>query len=99
LGLVDHLGSLDDAIKAAAARAGLGERYAVRYIEKKLTFKEKLVRSLLSRAAAVLAAEVTSSTAAAPYLTLARMAAREEAELAALAAQHGVLAYAWVPQE
>ena len=99
LGLVDHLGSLDDAVKAAAARAGLGERYAVRYIEKKLTFKEKLARNLLSRAAAVLAAEVTSSTAAAPYLTLARMAAREEAELAALAAQHGVLAYAWVPQE
>jgi len=99
LGLVDHLGSLDDAIQAAAARAGLGEKYAVRYIEKELTFKEKLLRGLVTRAAAGLATEVTSSSTAAPYLTLARMAAREEVELAALAAQHGVLAYALVPRE
>ncbi len=99
LGLVDHLGGLDDAIRAAAARAGLGEKYAVRYIEKELTFKEKLLRGLVARAGAGLATEATSSRAAAPYLTWARMAAREEAELAALAAQHGVLAYALVPQE
>ncbi len=99
MGLVDHLGTLDDAIKAAASRAGVGEKFAVRFIEKELTFKEKLVRGLLSRAGAVVGSEVATSSAAAPYLTLARLIARDDAELAALAAQHGVLAYAVVPGE
>lgn len=99
LGLVDHLGSLDDAIKAAAARAGLGEKYAVRFIEKELKFKERLMRDLLSRATAMAGAEVVTSRAASPLLALARVMARDEAELQALAARHGVLAYAFVPVE
>lgn len=99
LGLVDKLGSLDDAIKAAAARAKLGDKYQVRYIEKEMTWKEKLMRSFVTRAAAAGGEEVRSSHAAAPYLAVARMVARQESELALLAAESPVLAYAFVPCE
>lgn len=99
LGLVDRLGSLEEAIAAAAARAGLGEKYAVRWVEKELTLKEKLLRGLMVRLAAWVGEEVSTSTFAAPYLTAARSFARDTAELEALAAQHGVLAYALVPSE
>lgn len=99
LGLVDKLGGLDDAIKAAATRAKLGEKYKVRYIEKEMTWKEKLVRSLVTRAAAGAGEETRTSRAAAPYLAVARMLARQEAELAILAEGSPVLAYAFVPTE
>lgn len=43
LGLVDSLGGLDEAIAAAAARAGLEEGdYQVRYIEPELSFSQRL---------------------------------------------------------
>ncbi|HPC84763.1 MAG TPA: signal peptide peptidase SppA [Thermoanaerobaculaceae bacterium] len=99
LGLVDKLGSLDDAIKAAAKRAGLSDAYKVRYIEKEMTWKERLVRSLLTRAAAAAGEQTRTSRAAAPYLAVARMVARQELELAALAQETPVLAYAFVPTE
>ncbi len=44
-GLVDKLGGLDDAIAAAAARANLGENFAVRYVERELGTFEKLALS------------------------------------------------------
>jgi len=52
LGLVDHLGDLGDAVAAAAALAELGDDYAVSYIEKEESFKDKIVRQMLARAAA-----------------------------------------------
>jgi protease-4 len=45
-GLVDALGGLEDAIGAAAGRAGLGEDYQVRYIERELSPWERLAISL-----------------------------------------------------
>jgi protease-4 len=45
LHLVDGLGHLDDAVSAAARRAGL-ERYTVRYIEKPLSAREQLIAQL-----------------------------------------------------
>lgn len=45
-GLVDKLGGLDDAIKAAAARAGLKD-YDVSYVEKPLSPRDQLLAKLL----------------------------------------------------
>ncbi|MCP4661454.1 MAG: signal peptide peptidase SppA [bacterium] len=47
-GLVDQLGGLPDAIASAAQLAGLGDDYAVRYIEKELDFEDRLMLELLS---------------------------------------------------
>jgi protease-4 len=44
LGLVDQLGSLSDAIDSAASRAGLDEdAYGVFYVERELSFAERLL--------------------------------------------------------
>jgi protease-4 len=50
LGLVDHLGDLDDAVAAAAELAELGDDYAVTFIEKEESFKDKMLRQMLARA-------------------------------------------------
>jgi protease-4 len=99
LGLVDKLGSLEDAIKAAAARAKLGDAYKVRYFERTLGWREKLMRELMTRAAVEVAEETRTSSAAAPYMAVARAIARQEVELAQLAESNGVLAYSFVPVE
>ena len=45
-GLVDHLGDLDAAVRAAAERAKLpADHYAVTYLEKELNWKERLLRA------------------------------------------------------
>lgn len=49
-GLVDKLGGLGDAIASAAERAGLGEGYGVKYLEKELNFGDKLLIDLLEDA-------------------------------------------------
>jgi len=50
-GLVDHLGSFADAMKAAASLAKLTEgRYSVEYVEPDLTFSERLAMSFAARA-------------------------------------------------
>jgi len=46
-GLVDQLGGLSDAIASAAQLAGLGDDYAVRYIEKELDFEDRVMLALL----------------------------------------------------
>lgn len=45
-GLVDHLGGYDDAIKAAANRAGLGKDYRIRRIEPRLTLTQQLLMQM-----------------------------------------------------
>ena len=49
-GLVDRLGTLDDALASAADRAGLDDDYEVMLIEPGLSFGERLMVDLLSRA-------------------------------------------------
>lgn len=50
-GLVDRLGTLEEAIASAAAKAKLPKGHRVIYVEKELTLKEKLLASFSSRAA------------------------------------------------
>lgn len=50
LGLVDHLGDLDQAIAAAAAKAKLGKNYRWEFIEPKLSAREQFIRELTSQA-------------------------------------------------
>lgn len=50
-GLVDQLGTLEGAIKAAAARAKLGEDYDVEYLDPELTWQQSLAMEFRSRAA------------------------------------------------
>lgn len=49
LGLVDNLGTLEDAIAAAAARAGI-EDYEIEYFEKKPSLTQQILTGLLKRA-------------------------------------------------
>ncbi len=51
-GLVDKLGTLDDAISSAAAMAELGDDYGVRFIKKELDLTDQLMLDLLTRASA-----------------------------------------------
>jgi len=53
LGLVDGLGSFDDAVKAAARRAKLAT-YEVHFIEPELTWPEQLAMQLKSRLASLM---------------------------------------------
>jgi protease IV len=69
LGLVDHLGYFDDAVKAAARRARLTD-YAPVFIEPQLTLAQQLVLALKTRLARALFG------ASAPPLALERLAAR-----------------------
>jgi protease IV len=59
-GLVDHLGSFQDAIAAAATRANLGKDYALKYIESQVSWRQALVNEmhvLTGRAAKLIAPE------------------------------------------
>ena len=47
LGLVDQLGGIEDAIKSAAAKAGL-TTYQTKYIEQELTNKQQLIKNLFN---------------------------------------------------
>jgi protease-4 len=50
LGLVDSIGGLDEAVQAAASRAGLKEgKYGRTYIEPELSFGQRLAAALLTR--------------------------------------------------
>jgi protease-4 len=78
LGLVDHLGDLDDAIAAAAELAELGDDYAVAYIEKEEEFKDKILREFM--------AEVTDETKLPNPSPFAEVLGRVEAAAGELAA-------------
>ena len=55
LGLVDSIGGLDEAVQAAASRAGLDAgKYGRRYIEPELSFGQRLAAELVTRSIRVL---------------------------------------------
>lgn len=61
-GLVDSLGDLDDAIKSAAELGKLNDDYVITYIEKEQGFEEKLMNSLMSKAATFTASNTSKAS-------------------------------------
>lgn len=79
LGLVDSLGNLDDAVAAAAARAGLAEgEYGLRYIEPSLSLPARLIEQYMVRLLARLEPLVGSRLQMGGPLARLRHAAKHE---------------------
>jgi protease-4 len=97
-GLVDHLGGLDQAIAAAAQRAGLEGGYGITWLEQELDFEEQLAADLLSRATEVFGLEGRARMPAAAALGAVEPLLRSAGSLdgvtrAALADPRGLVAH------
>jgi len=92
LGLVDHLGSFDEAVKAAARRARLTE-YSTEFIEPELTWAQQLVLSLKTRAARALFAASPDQVALAQLAGRLDPVTREAARLARFSVPNRMYAY------
>jgi protease-4 len=96
LGLIDHLGGLDDALGSAAKLADLGEDYTVRFVEKELDFKEKLVADLLSGAARIVGGDSPPVLPVTPHQRVVRLIARQMEILETFNDPTGVYAYSFI---
>ena len=81
LGLVDNLGDLEGAIAAAAELAELGDDYEVSYIEKKVKFKDRILKELMTRVMGVFGPEIQNET---PLEEVIRQVQRSAAAFAEL---------------
>lgn len=93
LGLVDKLGGLPDAIAAAAVRAKLGKDYQVRYIQKRMNWKEQLVADLMSGAVRLTGGEAALPAHVPAWLEPARALARQAEVYARFNDPNGMYAY------
>jgi protease-4 len=92
LGLVDQLGSFNDALKAAARRAKLTD-YAPEFIEPELTWTEQLALALKSRLARVTLQATPSEVALAQFAQRFDPVTREAQRLARFSAPNRLYAY------
>ncbi|HSY07601.1 MAG TPA: signal peptide peptidase SppA [Steroidobacteraceae bacterium] len=92
LGLVDELGSFDDAVKAAARRAKL-TTYDVHFIEPELTWAEQLAMQLKGSVARLLFSADGNARALAHVLTELDPLAREVERLSHFTARDRLYAY------
>ena len=90
LGLVDHLGGLNDAIAAAAELAELGDDYEISYIEKEEKFKDKILREMMTQAMAAAGPEIAPAS---PLEEMLHGIERAASEIAVLNDPNH--AYAW----
>jgi protease IV len=92
LGLVDQLGSFNDALKAAARRAKLTD-YAPEFIEPELTWTEQLALALKSRLARLTLQASPSEVALAQFAQRFDPVTREAQRLARFSAPNRLYAY------
>jgi protease-4 len=92
LGLVDQLGSFNDALKAAARRARLSD-YAPEFIEPELTWAEQLALALKSRLARVTLKASPGEVALAQFAQRFDPVTREAQRLARFSAPNRLYAY------
>ncbi len=91
LGLVDQLGNLDQAIVSAAQLAGLGDDYSVVYVERPLSFKEKLIKQLNHRLSRFALSH--SSSPVTPFIGAAQKALLPVSDLLQLNDPKGIYAH------
>ena len=77
LGLVDELGGLSDAVASAAAKADLGEKYGVRTIERRRTFREDILLELVTTVGGWIGETRLQDPPAAALIALERKLKRE----------------------
>ncbi|MGO9803823.1 MAG: signal peptide peptidase SppA [Steroidobacteraceae bacterium] len=92
LGLVDHLGAFDEAVKAAAHRAKLTD-YAPEFIEPELTWTQQLALALKTRLVRAVFAASPDQRALAQLGARLDPLAREVAELSRFSVPNRVYAY------
>jgi len=92
LGLVDHLGSFDEALKAAAQRARLST-YAPEFIEPELTWAEQLLLAFKARAVRALFSVGSDQAALAQLASRLDPVTREAARLSRFSVPNRVYAY------
>jgi len=94
-GLVDRLGTLEDAVASAAEKAGLDDGFEIRYIEEELDFSDRVVIELLTVARRFVTPAMIS-VAASPQHELVRFLARQAAQLEELMKTGGLYEYAFL---
>jgi protease-4 len=92
LGLVDQLGSFNDALKAAARRAKLTD-YAAEFIEPELTWAQQLAMQLRSRLVSLLHSRSPGEDALAQLAQRLDPVARAAQRLARLSVPNRLYAY------
>ncbi len=93
LGLVDHLGDLQDAVAAVATRADLGEDYRLVYIEERAGMLDRLLGRLLAPAGEWLGPLVRAALPQPPDLRWLEGLLGDEPSGARLEDPRGLLAY------
>ncbi len=97
LGLVDQLGTLEDAIASAAKLADLGDQFSVKYIEKELDFKQKLVAEMLATAGTVFGPDhQAAADTSAPHRKVLRLVEEQIQLLDQFNDTNGIYAYSWL---
>jgi protease-4 len=96
-GLVDSLGTLDDAVERAAELAGLGDDFNFRFVEPKKSFKDRVLERLSAGVAAAVTEVVGDQTiGGAPYSRMIRFLHEQTRVLSKLNDPRGVYALAMI---
>jgi len=89
LGLVDHLGTLNEAVDAAAALAGLHE-FSPMYIERKQSLRDEIIQSLSTTVTAFFPGLISST----PLQGLYRELRKQVSDVFLMSDPHGIYAHA-----